>query len=416
MPKENIIVMAYDDIAYNEMNPFKGKVFNRPDPQGFGHDYYEGVNIDYKGEDVNPQNFLSILRGDKEAVKGKGNGRVLESGSEDKVFIYFADHGAVGLIAFPNDQLLYADELTEVLKTMNKEKKFNKLVFYLESCESGSMFKDVLPDNISVYATTAASPVESSFAVYCDSKIFGLIISTCLGDEYSIAWLEDSDKDNKSESLSQQFSLIEKKVRKSYPMQFGDMSFKEEPIFDYQGVQDSNNNNSTEERGYANYVYSLFDNPFENLLDMLGISREQSVNNKNISQGNGHINDSSREIELDVMKDMSRINSRDVKLHYLYQQANKAGNLGDNYELSKELNQRRLIDDIFKTLAIELKLNLLGEDNSNIQFDCLRESVKEYRSQCGNFTEYTLKYVQYLSVACKNSSVDTIKYVIQGIC
>ena len=37
MPAENIIVFAYDDIAYDPQNPLKGQVFNHPD----GEDVYE---------------------------------------------------------------------------------------------------------------------------------------------------------------------------------------------------------------------------------------------------------------------------------------------------------------------------------------------------------------------------------------
>lgn len=50
---------------------------------------------------------------------------------------------------------MYADELVTTLKKMNGT--FNKLVFYLETCESGSMFVN-LPDDIKVYALSAASP------------------------------------------------------------------------------------------------------------------------------------------------------------------------------------------------------------------------------------------------------------------
>jgi len=39
--------------------------------------------IDYKGKDVTPANFLAVLRGDKEALIGVGNERVLESTEVD---------------------------------------------------------------------------------------------------------------------------------------------------------------------------------------------------------------------------------------------------------------------------------------------------------------------------------------------
>lgn len=72
MPSENIIVFAYDDIANNSQNPFLGKVFNKPS-QGPGIDYYEGIQIDYNGADVNPEVFLAVITGDKEKVTEKGS-------------------------------------------------------------------------------------------------------------------------------------------------------------------------------------------------------------------------------------------------------------------------------------------------------------------------------------------------------
>jgi legumain len=45
----------------------------------------------------------------------------------------------------------------QAIMKMHSEKRFKKLLFYLEACESGSMFKNLLPDNIDVYATTASN-------------------------------------------------------------------------------------------------------------------------------------------------------------------------------------------------------------------------------------------------------------------
>lgn len=39
-------------------------------------------------------------------------------------------------------------------------------MLYIEACESGSMFNGLLPDNLKIYATTAATPFESSYAWY----------------------------------------------------------------------------------------------------------------------------------------------------------------------------------------------------------------------------------------------------------
>ena len=68
----------------------------------------------------------------------------MKSTANDRVFIYFSDHGATGLIAFPNGEL-YADHLVKTLNSMHDKKQYKELVFYLEACESGSMFEKTLP-------------------------------------------------------------------------------------------------------------------------------------------------------------------------------------------------------------------------------------------------------------------------------
>ena len=58
---DRIITFAYDDIAKNIKNPFKGKVFNKPTYKDPGVDVYEGVKIDYTGKDVTPTLFMAVL-------------------------------------------------------------------------------------------------------------------------------------------------------------------------------------------------------------------------------------------------------------------------------------------------------------------------------------------------------------------
>lgn len=52
---------------------------------------------DYIGDDGNGNNFFAVLSGNKSAVKG-GSGKVLESGPNDTIFIYYADHGLPGSV------------------------------------------------------------------------------------------------------------------------------------------------------------------------------------------------------------------------------------------------------------------------------------------------------------------------------
>ncbi|XP_053212327.1 legumain-like [Panonychus citri] len=238
VPAENIIVFMYDDIANNRENPFPGKIYNIPN----GPDVYEGVAKDYTGKDVNVANFLGALKGDKElAAKGK---KVLTTGPNDHVFIYFSDHGGAGILGMPSEYLSSQD-LNDALVYMNKNQLYGKLTFYVEACEAGSIFDKILADNLNIFVTTASNPEESSYGVYCDVE--GPLSGTCLGDEYSVAWLQDSDKqDLKTETLEQQFKNVVKNTPSSHPQEYGQKSLSSLDVGEFQGESASTNNIANE--------------------------------------------------------------------------------------------------------------------------------------------------------------------------
>eukprot|EP00928_Gymnodinium_smaydae_P032596 TRINITY_DN23563_c0_g1_i1.p1 TRINITY_DN23563_c0_g1~~TRINITY_DN23563_c0_g1_i1.p1 ORF type:complete len:454 (-),score=106.83 TRINITY_DN23563_c0_g1_i1:187-1548(-) len=232
VPEQNIIVMMQDDVANAEMNPFKGQLFNKPGDDAV--DVYAGCKIDYRGKEVTAKLFTSVITGDTSGVPA--NGKVLKSGPNDDVFLNFVDHGGVGIVAFPNGEPLHVKELSSALKTMQQKKMFDKLVFYMEACESGSMFPDLTADG-KIFAVTAANAQESSWGFYCgsDAVVKGKNLNSCLGDLFSIAWMEDSDVGAfTSETIDEQVKRVTKRTNKSHVMSFGDKSFLSDTIGNFE--------------------------------------------------------------------------------------------------------------------------------------------------------------------------------------
>jgi len=251
IPDENIIVMMYDDIANNDQNPTKGIIINHPN----GSDVYHGVPKDYTGADVTPENFISVLTGDKAAVKNIGSGRVIDSGPNDHVFVNFVDHGATGILGFPDGELT-VKQLNDALTKLHTENRYNKLVLYIEACEAGSMFKDVLPANINIFATTASDYDESSYACYYDAKR-----ETYLGDVYSVKWMEDSDaQDIEKESLQTQFQTTKTETTTSHVQEYGDLTIGNLVVGEFQGEKEAPSQvvpKASFERGVASYDVPL---------------------------------------------------------------------------------------------------------------------------------------------------------------
>lgn len=138
-------------------------------------------------------------------------GPVLATGPNDHVFVYYADHGAPGILGMPWGPFLYADQLISTLEKKTKAKyalkrtglagavdtlcnrAFKEMVLFIEACESGSMFEGLLNAELPIYVTTAANAHESSWGTYCPGMAPSPApeFTTCLGDLYSVAWLEE---------------------------------------------------------------------------------------------------------------------------------------------------------------------------------------------------------------------------------
>jgi len=195
----------------------------------------------------------------------------------------------------------------------------------------------------------------------------------------------------KKETIKDQFTAILKKVTLSHPMEWGDKSYEaKELITDFQGNTDSLSpldNLSTGLKGMVKEFFGM---------------KQESLSEEYLAY-------------LDLAK-KSAVDSREIKINYLYNKAFKSGNDADSMELSAELHHRNVVDTLFKEIALRLKLKVLGEKNDNIQFECLRNSVNHFKLVCQNFSEYTLKYVQYLSIACKNNTSDVIRDTITDVC
>merc|ERR1712113_59727 len=187
------------------------------------------------------ENFLKVLSGDASAP-----GPVLKSTSSDHVFVYYADHGGVGILGVPTGAkggYIHAADINKAIETLQSKGGYKELLFYLEACESGSIFNKLLKAP-NAKAVTAANPKESSWGWYCPGdkktggdKVDGKEIGSCLGDEFSVRWMEDTDSASiASETVGQQFEKVQKEVTKSHVQQYGVTSFDSEPIGDFQGT------------------------------------------------------------------------------------------------------------------------------------------------------------------------------------
>jgi len=271
---------------------------------------------------------------------------------------------------------------------------FNKLVFYMEACESGSMFEGVLPTNQSIYVTTAANAKESSWGTYCppDDVVNGTELQSCLGDLYSVNWMENADSVGMSETLEDQYTAVKAATTESHVMQYGDQTYTTDPIGDFMGQPNSTLSTSRRHGAAAR-------------VDWIAHSRAVI---------NGHkpsIMSADADSDLEAAKKRpGTVNSRDIPMHlayYRYLRAEKK-DVATAHDFANKLKQRiqeRLdADNFFMGLAAMAGANsdsVLHEPSATpvICGDCCETSIQAYADTCG-FNDYSLQYTRTFVNIC----------------
>jgi len=395
IPAERIIVMQFDDLANNRANPYPGQIFNKPTPAGTpGVDVYKGCQKDYVGATVTATNVINVLTGNSEAMRGIGNGKVLQSGPNDNVFFFYSDHGTVGEVEMPSGGPLYASKFTAALQLMNSRHMYNKMVVYIESCESGSMFNNLLPKNINVYATSASSPTESSWGCYCppQDKVNGKSIGSCLGDLYSVNWMEDTDNFGLTRTLQDQFLAVQKLTTMSKVMQWGDLAWTNMTLAHFQGEP-------------SLIAPAVVEEPV----------REYSGAEPSVYSA-------------DELREMSAVSTYDIPMHLAYYSylRNDGTDMTSNHaalqELLAELNMRAAVDKMFMQMTSNLaganaETMLTGRNAAPVNWDCLNIAKRAYTIHCGEHTDYSRKYVRVLNNLClAGVSVAAIEGQLSAMC
>lgn len=392
-PKENIIVMMYNDVVNSSSNPFPGRLYNEPG----GVDVYGDIVVSYSGEQVTAENFLNVIQGIKKG--DTRDGPVLESKSTDNVFIYYSDHGATGLVAMPTGEPLYAKDLNEALDNMYKNGMYAQLVFYLEACESGSMFDGMLANNTNVFATTAATPDQPSYAFYYNDTL-----STYMADEYSIRWMQDTTNNwDAYESLITQYNDVAAIVKESQPQQYGDESFDAEPIEFFEAYQDRKS---------------------EEVVEWLKNSMRNWVKEDVIVPA---------QFDKTWRPSALAVSSRDVKLAVLQHRYLAATEMDDKMywaalveeEINYRLEADLVFDQLIKFVAGYSNLWIDEEFVEAVQYghlrvtnyDCLKYVYAKYEETCERFSDYSLKYVNTLVNLCQVfDDAELIEAGFQDIC
>ncbi|KAL2902620.1 Vacuolar-processing enzyme [Bienertia sinuspersici] len=314
---ENIIVFMYDDIAFHQR----------------------------KGDAVNPNNFFAVLSGDATRING-GSGKVLNSGPDDQIFLYWSGHGADGMLG---NRKILAEDLVDALWQKAASKSFDTMLIYAESCFSGSMFSR-LPTNLNIYVTTAANENENSYATHCYvDKVFD---DVCLADEYSIAW-------------------IEHRTPRSHVMKYGDPELDGE-------------------------ILAVYFGRYSGLLDDKdSMKQPEEPITKNLELSLDQQEASFQSLVLAVLRAPNGTREKEIAIEELHQEVAHRAHIDCVIEqIAKAISSPNDFWWLIDTYAP----NLVDDWN------CYRTLLSTYETYCGGFSMYGVKYGHVFANMCNNGT------------
>ena len=213
-----------------------------------------------------------------------------------------------------------------------------------------------------------------------EAVVNGKNIGSCLGDLFSTNWMEDTDaaiqsKSMGSETLSTQYDTVKTETTRSPVLKFGDFSFNDEAIGEFEGVVEA----STDDlwiQSWLNRGAALFE------------SEPQRASAEHVDQ-------------------------RDHMLHYLSNKVMTEGGDDNHAALLEEVTLRSFYDNTFQAAFPGLLLEELETELED--YDCYRFLIDSFEQSCGKFNDYGFKYARYLRHTCIVGDAELVGSTAQTI-
>ncbi|XP_077579919.1 GPI-anchor transamidase [Stigmatopora nigra] len=179
IPDSHIVLMLADDMACNHRNPKPATVFSHKNAEL--NVYGDDVEVDYRGYEVTVENFLRVLTG-RLPLRTPRSKRLL-SDDRSNVLVYLTGHGGNGFLKFQDSEEVSNVELADVFEQMWQKRRYNELLFIIDTCQGASMYQRFYSPNIIALASSQVG--EDSLSYQAD-----LSIGVHLMDRYTFYLLE----------------------------------------------------------------------------------------------------------------------------------------------------------------------------------------------------------------------------------
>ncbi|KAM9789445.1 GPI-anchor transamidase [Neosynchiropus ocellatus] len=179
IPDSHIVLMLADDMACNHRNPKPATVFSHKNMEL--NVYGDDVEVDYRGYEVTVENFLRVLTG--RLPPSTPRSKRLLSDDRSNILIYLTGHGGNGFLKFQDSEEISNVELAGAFEQMWQKRRYNELLFIIDTCQGASMYERFYSPNLMALASSQVG--EDSLSHQPD-----LAIGVHLMDRYTFYLLE----------------------------------------------------------------------------------------------------------------------------------------------------------------------------------------------------------------------------------
>ncbi|KAK2743760.1 glycosylphosphatidylinositol anchor biosynthesis [Myotisia sp. PD_48] len=165
IPDSQIILMLPDDMACNPRNAFPGTVYNNADR---ALDLYgDNIEVDYRGYEVTVESFIRLLT--DRLGDDVPHSKRLGSDAGSNVLVYMTGHGGDQFLKFQDSEEIGAWDLADAFGQMWEKKRYNELLFMIDTCQANTMYTHLYSPNI--IATGSSELDQSSYSHHADSDV-----------------------------------------------------------------------------------------------------------------------------------------------------------------------------------------------------------------------------------------------------
>uniref|UniRef100_A0AAZ3PZD2 GPI-anchor transamidase n=1 Tax=Oncorhynchus tshawytscha TaxID=74940 RepID=A0AAZ3PZD2_ONCTS len=180
IPDSHIVLMLADDMACNHRNPKPATVFSHKNMEL--NVYGDDVEVDYRGYEVTVENFLRVLTG--RLPPSTPRSKRLLSDDHSNILIYLTGTSRWnGFLKFQDSEEISNVELADAFEQMWTKRRYNELLFIIDTCQGASMYERFYSPNLMALASSQVG--EDSLSHQPD-----LAIGVHLMDRYTFYLLE----------------------------------------------------------------------------------------------------------------------------------------------------------------------------------------------------------------------------------